>query len=231
MTRASPLILLGLGLMACTTKDGNGIQSSELRELDSFEAVRSDSSVPLVVDVGPDPAVEVFCDENLLPFVETSVQGDTLVVSLPPELVLTPMATCEVLVSTPSLDRVHATSTGDVLVQGSVSELSYVRNTGWGDVMIDGIDSQELRIISQNRGRVLLQGTAQVISLENSGASGIEAGELISADANVLNSGAGDIAATVTVRATVRIEGDGDVVLYGDPETIEVDDDGCGDLY
>jgi hypothetical protein len=29
----------------------------------------------------------------------------------------------------------------------------------------------------------------------------------------------------------VHIEGDGDVVLHGDPEVVETDDEGCGDVY
>ncbi len=229
MTRTIPLLFLGL--MACTTKDGNGVQSNELRELGSFEAVRNNSSVPILVDVGPALSVEVFCDENLLSLVETEVHGDTIEVNLPAEIVIVPTATCEVAITMPSLIRAHVTSTGDLFAQGELSDLDYVRNSGWGDVQLEGIATAELRLISQGRGRMLLAGTAEVVAMDNTGAGGIEAGQLISADANVYNAGSGDITATVTERATVQIVGDGDVVLHGDPETLEVDDDGCGDLY
>ncbi len=229
MKRAIPLLILSL--TACSVKDGSGDQSSELRDHDGFIAVNNNTSVTLSVDVGPASSVEVFCDDNLLEFIETEVRGDSLDVTLPLDTVISPMATCEVLVTAPNLERVRASSNGDVLVQGDLSALDYVRSSGWGDIFIDGLSSPDLRVIAQSRGRVVMSGIAEVIALDSSGAGGIEAAELVSAYANVHNSGTGDITATVTERATIHIEGEGDVVLHGDPETVEVEDDGCGDVY
>ncbi len=229
MKRAFPLLVLGL--MACSTKDGNGVLTTELRDLDSFEAVRNNSSLPMLVEVGPEYAVEVSCDENLLSDIETILRGDTLELSQPADLVLNPSATCEVWVAMPAITRAQGSSNGDLMVEGDLAGLNYLRNSGWGDMTIAGVDSAQLRVISQSRGRMLLSGLADVTSLESSGAGGIESGELIVANANIVNRGAGDITATVTEQATVLIEGDGDVVLHGDPDVVEVDDDGCGDVY
>ena len=229
MKRAIPLLILSL--TACSVKDGNGDQSSELRDHDSFVAVNNNTSVTLSVEVGPAESVEVFCDENLLEFIETEVRGDSVDVTLPVDMVISPMATCEVLVTMPSLERVRASSNGDVLVQGELSVLDYVRSSGWGDIFIDGLASPDLRVIAQSRGRVVMSGVAEVASLDSTGVGGIEAAELVIAYANVHNAGTGDITATVTERATIHIEGEGDVVLLGDPDTVVVEDDGCGDVY
>jgi hypothetical protein len=229
MKRALPLLVLGL--MACNTHQGDGTPASEVRELADFQGVRNDASIPLLTEVGPATSVEVFCDENLLEFIQTEIHNGTLTIEQPPETVLAPAATCEVMVTTPLLERVQAGSTGDVLVTGDLVGLSYARNSGWGDIVIDGIDSRSLRLISEGRGGLFLAGVVDATTMDSSGAGGIAAADLTAATAFMVNSGSGDITATVTDHATVRIEGDGDVVLLGDPESVEVEDAGCGDVY
>jgi hypothetical protein len=229
MTRALPLLVLGL--VACSTHQGDGIDANELRELDGFEAVSNNTSIPLMVEVGPAQTVEVLCDENLIPFIETSIHSGSLEVDLPADSVLVPATNCEVMVTVPSLERVKATSSGHVLVTGDLAGLSYVRSTGWGDIAIDGIDSHSLRILSESQGRMFLTGVVDAMTMDSSGAGGVNAADLVAAHGNLVNRGSGDITATVTDYATIRIEGEGDVLLLGDPDTVEVDDGGCGDAY
>ncbi len=229
MNRVLPLLFLGL--IGCSLKDGNGEQSAEFRDIEGFTSVRNASSIPMIVDVGPDFSVEVLCDENLLGFIETRLRSDTLELSHPTDTAIAPEAVCEVAVTMPVLDRVHASSNGDIEAVGDLSGVSYVRISDRGDVFLDGIDTSQLRLINQSRGQMVLTGVVDVLAMSSAGAGGIDAGELVATIANISNTGDGDITANVTDHATVSIQGEGDVVIYGDPEVVEVDDDGCGDVY
>jgi hypothetical protein len=229
MKRASAALLFGLA--ACSVKDGDGIESTELRELAAIQAIRNDSTLPVLVEVGPDQHVEVLCDDNLIPYVLTEVSGGVLVPAIEPGIEIVPTVACEIHVAVPSLDWIRSTSTGGVEAGGDLAGLDSVFNSGRGDLLAEGIDTATLRVISQGRGRLVLAGIADVADLDSSGVGGIEAAELICSDANVHNSGDGDVVVTVTDNANVHIEGGGDVVLHGDPDVVTTEDDGCGDVY
>jgi hypothetical protein len=229
MTRTISVLLLGL--TACSVKDGNGVPGTEVRDLEAFEAVTNNSTLPVLIEVGPAQNVTVDCDENLLPHITTEVTAGVLIPSVDPSTTLIPTIACELTITTPYLDRIQNSSTGGVEVIGDLAGLSYIRNSGWGDMFVDGIDAASVRIFSQSKGRLVLSGLADVAALDSSGAGGIEAGELVCIDVNINSSGAGDVVVTVTDTANVHVEGDGDVVLHGDPETVTTDDDGCGDVY
>lgn len=229
MKRASAVLLFGLA--ACSVKDGNGIDSVELRELAAIEAIRNDSTLPVLVEVGLDQTVEVRCDDNLIPYVLTEVSGGVLTPGIEPDIEIVPTVACEILVTVPSLDWIRNGANGGVEAFGDLAGLGTVVNSGRGDLLAEGIDSASLRVVSEGRGRMILAGIADVADLDSSGVGGIEAAELICSDANVHNSGEGDVVVTVTDNASVHIEGGGDVVLHGDPDVVTTEDDGCGDVY
>lgn len=228
MSRALPILLLLT--TACSVKSGDGLAGSELRDLDDFDAIDNATNVPVRVEVGPAQAVEVDCDENLLPFIETAVEDGTLELALPAGVTLMPTVSCEVIVTVPTLRRVLSSDIGGVDVSGEVWELSYVRNTGLGDVAVTGIDVASLRAVNRQGGGLFLAGLADWADLDNLGSGGIDAGELVCEDADVTNAGSGEVTVTVTGTVVVHVSAEGDVVLLGEPEEVQTQDDGCGDV-
>lgn len=222
---------LPLVLTACSIGQGDGIPGSETRDLDSFEAITNNTELPVLVEVGPEQSVTVGCDENLLELVSTQVRYGTLEVTLPAEIALNPTVACEVVVTVPWLSRIRSTSAGGVQATGLLDDLESVYNSGWGVVTAEGIVAQSLRVEARGRGRTVLAGEAHLAILDSSGVGGIEAVELICDSVDVRSSGSGDVTVTVTDSAQVSITGDGDVILEGDPEEVEVSDGGCGDVH
>lgn len=226
MIRAiTPFLLV---LVACQGTTGDGIEGVEAFDLDSFEAVRNSSAVAMSVEVGNDQAVELFCDENLLGYVEVGVEQGRLILSTTDEI--EPGYGCELVVSTPSLVQVDNRDAGAVEVFGNLAKIDYLRNRGAGRLMAADLDSPSMRVISEGSGRVLLSGDVGVAELDSSGEGGIQAGGLVSGDANVHNIGGGDVALTVVGQAAVTIGGDGDVFIFGTPDSLRVSDTGCGDV-
>ena len=222
--------ILFFALAACAGTTGDGVESSELREVEGFSSVRNSSQIRTTVEVGPDQGLELSCDENLLPMIETNVSGDTLAIEIVDGLTLEPSITCELLVTVPVLERIDNRGSAIMEVYGDVTDLSYVRNRASGRLILDDIWGDQMHVIAEGQGRVLLSGRIGVVELDSSSEGGIRAGELVSGDANVTNSGAGDITLTVMGDATVRIQGEGDVRIHGYPDALDVNDAGCGDV-
>ncbi len=228
MSRA--LFVLTLALTACSVKKGDGIAANELRSVDDFDAVANATDLPVIIEVGPEQTLELSCDENLLPWMETSVTDGMLVVELRPDLVLEPSVPCQLAVTVPTLHWLESSGGGGFEVFGLVNELEYVRNTGPGNVMVTGIRSETLRAINRYRGGMELAGTATWADLTNLGKGGIDAEALSCEHAEVSNDGDGDISVTVTETISVEVTDDGDVIIYGDPDEVKTEDSGCGDV-
>ncbi len=228
MSRALPILLLLL--TGCSVKNGDGLSSSEVRDLDGFDSISNDSNVPVVVEVGPTQSVEVSCDGNLLPLIETASEDGMLEVSIPFDTTILPTVACQVDVTMPALRWVDSSDVGGVDVSGLVADLAYVRNTGLGEVIVTGIDTPYLRAINRLGGGLVLAGSVEWADLDSLGAGGIEAAELVCEGADVTNSGSGDVMVTVTGTVVVHVSDEGDVVVLGDPDQVISEDNGCGDV-
>jgi hypothetical protein len=221
---------LSLALSACAGV-GDGVPGSETRSLSPATAIENNSPLPVSVTIGEAQRVEVYCDSNLLPLVLTEVSDASLRVDIEPEVELQPTQPCGVEVTLITAQSVINSASGGVVLLADSVPLQFLQNSAHGDVVVEGIDTQSLRIHSEGRGRMLLGGEARVATLDSSGAGGIEAADLICEHVDIDNSGSGDVIVTATESADVRISGGGDVILEGDPEDVEVEDHGCGDVY
>ena len=228
MSRALPFLLLAL--TACSVTNGDGIAGSEMRELEDFDAIANASNVPVVVEVGPAQSVRISCDQNLLPLIETQVEGGMLEVSIPFDTTVVPTLPCQLDVTVPSLVEVQNSDIGGVEVFGAVVDLGYARNTGLGEIAAAGIDTASLRAVNRHGGGLVLAGVVDWADLDNLGAGGIQAEELVCEGADVTNSGSGDVTVTVTGTAVVHVSDTGNVVLLGDPDEVITEDSGCGDV-
>ena len=56
---------------------GNGVDASEQREVEAFDAVRLEDSIDLVARVGEPASITLYGDENLLEHVVTRVRGSS----------------------------------------------------------------------------------------------------------------------------------------------------------
>jgi hypothetical protein len=224
------LILLPLLLSACAVVHGDGEEQLELRELSEIEGVRNTTQLDLVVDLGLEQSVEVTCDENLLDYVLTELEGQVLVLRTPPGVMIDPVADCYVMVTAPGVYTVDGTGSGDLVVRGAALGLAEVGNSGSGLVSVDGIDTEALEVDNTGSGGVQLAGAAGMADLHNSGSGGIDAQGLVCDSATIKNTGSGDISATVNGDVDVRLSGSGDVELYGEPDVGEVNDSGSGDV-
>src|SRR5205823_1163871 len=105
--RSSILPLITL-LAACDAGiSGDGTLKSDSRQVGSFRAVSIASGFSALVSLGPQ-GVTVRTDENILPFVETFVQGESLVVRVKPGTILTNVAALEVAVSNGVVEGIDA---------------------------------------------------------------------------------------------------------------------------
>src|ERR1700730_6688799 len=96
------------------TVRGNGNMSSETRNLNHFSGVRLLGSMNIVLVKGDRNTVEVDAEENILPFVETYVEDDKLVVKFRNNININTHKDVIVKVTTPHIREIDLLGSGDI---------------------------------------------------------------------------------------------------------------------
>lgn len=254
----TPLVLLSTVAVLCSGCGirGSGVAADELREPGPFEGVVNETSIDVEIEAreGAASSVRVECDDNLLEHIETRVEGDRLVVTQPPGSWVQPRVRCRVVVVADSIRDAEVAGSGDVLVwsDSAVTGLGALRVAGSGGLHLRGaaladelalsiagsgdlvVDRVEARHVTATLGgsgsMVVSDGQSETVdvSIEGSGDVDLASMSALEVDAGVFGSGSAHVRCTDRIAA--RVDGSGDVVIYGDPLSRDERRDGSGSI-
>jgi hypothetical protein len=202
LMRAFFLILLGLivsGLIGIAGCDASlpapsGITKQDARVVDPFSSVSVQSGLSATLAMGATQSVVVVGDENLVGLVAITVTDGALTVAL--------------------IDRFHA-SVGDALLIQIVAAapLSALSTSGAARLTAQGLAADALALDASGSSTLTTAGTAGRLDATISGASHVEARELVARDVSIGASGAS--VAEVCAQASLALDLSGaSVALY-----------------
>jgi Putative auto-transporter adhesin, head GIN domain len=186
---------------------GNGQIKTEEQPTAAFANVDASGAFEIEWQNGS-PAVRVTTDENLLPYIENNVSGDTL--HLRTREHLWPTHGIKVVISSPT--RAGGKIRGAVKL--TVKQLS-------GPIFA---------LESKGASEVSLDGSVDRLLVDMTGASQLAAAGLQAKTAEISTTGAGDADVAVTDTLKVVITGAGKVSYSGNPPTIEKQITGAGTI-
>jgi hypothetical protein len=221
---------LSLALAACDPSvHGNGQPAMEVRSLDGFQGVASESSFDVRVEQADTFSVAVHIDSNLLPHVRTWVAGSTLYLDSPRHLEPN-VPGPHVTVRMPAVTNAALSGSGRLTVLGvqGTQPLS-LRLSGSGDVDFQG-SVPAVTVGLDGSGDVNLAGTTGNVRLDLSGSGSIDAANLVASSGSVELAGSGNIRATINGPASVALRGSGEIDLYGDVVLESASQSGSGDI-
>lgn len=229
---SAPLLLAALALLpACSIYIGDGDAVTEERAIGPFTrvAVTSTVDVEITVDAERGEGLTLTCDGNLIDDVDTRVVGDTLRIDSDNGL-LRPRAGCFAEVRARRLEAVEVTGSGDLFVLGAAPDLAKLSTSGSGDVFAEAIAAPVVDAASSGSGDMILRGEAVDVSLASSGSGEITAADLEAEAVHAESTGSGDISLSAAVLVFARASGSGDILVFGDPESRDVESSGSGDV-
>jgi len=188
---------------------GDGERATEVRAIDDFQAVRVASSIDVEVSVGAATGLEVSGDSNVLQYVETDVSGGVLGVrlergsyALRERLV--------VRITTPSLERLEL--------------------TGSGDTDVRALDGSTLTVVSSGSGDLTLAGRVATLELDLCGSGDVAATDLVCRAVSIDSEGSGDVALGDVESLDAQMSGSGSVEYSGRPTILRTEVDGSGSV-
>ncbi len=180
---------------------GSGTIASEIRDVDSFDAVEIAGSGQVTIDVTGEQRLEIEADENILPLLTATVSARRLVLGVQPNNSISPSREIRY--------RINATEFREIVVLGS------------GEVTITGIDSESVGASVLGSGEVDLEGATDSLTISIPGSGTVDAEGLRTSIASVSIDGSGSVIVDVSDELEASINGSGSIVYIGDPAVIE----------
>ncbi len=150
---------------------GSGQVTSEIHNLDGFDAIRAGGIFQVFVRSGEDWHVEVTADDNIHQYLNVRVSGNALRLETIGGTNFSPATKIHVHVSMPELTSVRASGASSVYVETPLDQQQLLVNTsGIARVYVDAWLS-ELEVISSGTSKVHFGGYAHSALLTNSGMS------------------------------------------------------------
>jgi hypothetical protein len=185
---------------------GNGDVKTEERQVGSFANVDAGGAFEIEWQSGM-PSVRVTTDENLLPYIENNVSGDTLYLHT----------------------REHVWPTHGIKVVISSPTRAGVKIRGAVKLIVNQLSGATFAVESTGASKVSLNGNIDRLLADMTGASELTAEGLQTKTAEISTTGAGDADVTVSETLKVVITGAGKVTYSGNP-TIQKNIAGAGSV-
>lgn len=186
---------------------GNGHVKTEERPVAAFTSLDAGGAFEIEWQNGS-PALRITTDENLLPYVETNVAGDTLHLRT----------------------REHVWATHGIKVVISSPTRAGGKMKGAVKLTVKQLSGPIFALESKGASEVSLDGSVDRLLVDMTGASQLAAAGLQAKTAEISTTGAGDAEVAVADTLKVVITGAGKVTYSGNPTTIKKQITGAGSI-
>jgi Putative auto-transporter adhesin, head GIN domain len=178
---------------------GNGVITTESRAIAGFTRVQLEGSGTVTIVKGATFKVTVTDDQNILPYVKTTLSGGELSIGYKDDAWVR-RGNLKVAIEMPAVEETKVDGSGSMTISGGFSNAGRLKAgvSGSGDIFIQ-------------------DGNADTYNVVINGSGNVKSFGLISRRAVVQISGSGDAELSVTDDLDVSITGSGDVYYTGNP--------------
>jgi len=196
--------------------NGNGNVVTESRQVQNFTKIKVVGSMDVTVTDDP-TAVEIRTDENIQPYITTTVENGWLIIKSKNNTSIKSSNGIKMVVSTPNLSAVKVTGSGNVKVQDKFNNDNDMRFelTGSGNVTAK-VHTPSVKAEITGSGNLDLEGETRNVQVEIAGSGNFNAFDLKAESADVDIAGSGNAHIFAESQLNVNIAGSGDVIYKGD---------------
>ena len=219
---------LGLGLGLTTTSaaawdwswgakvSGSGAIKTEARSVSGFTGISL--NIPAKVDIvqGGSESVSIETDDNILPLIETVVEGDKLKIRFKDRNMSVSTKTLKMTINVKSLDSIAVAGSGDVHAAKLQVATLKTSIAGAGDVRIAALDADTLTMSIAGSGNFSAGGKANTVEAKIAGSGDVKIEKLAANNVKLSIAGSGDAKVWAKDTLKISVAGSGDVAYYGD---------------
>ena len=194
---------------------GNGHVITSDRGLTGFGGVESNGSYDVYVGSG-NHSVKIEGEDNILPYIETYMDGDILKIRTKKGYWLQPDREVRIYVTAPAFNKVHSNGSGNIIGQNKITNNSKMDLSinGSADMNIE-VDAPEVEAEINGSGNIHIKGQTKKFKSEVIGSGDVKAMDLLSEETSVKIMGSGNADVYSSVKLNVEVAGSGDVRYKG----------------
>ncbi|MFA6059340.1 MAG: head GIN domain-containing protein [Taibaiella sp.] len=229
------LLIPSLAVLAFASCDFNRVQGdgnvvSKSFNQTGFKDIDASSAMNVILKQGTDYSVKIDAEKNLLELIEVRKEGDELVVGFKDNVNVGPTKDINVYITAPEFHKLGGSgactfSNNDVITGNEIKlDLSGACNTHLN------VDVKKLDIEASGASEIEVKGKAVYFAVDGSGSTSISAFQLISENADIELSGAGDAKVFASKSLKADLSGAGSVQYKGNPATVNKEISGAGSV-
>ncbi len=224
------VVVVSILIVAGIVYAGGARESGDLRDLPSFSTVHL--SIPGRVELrqGGQISVHVSGSVSAIGAVDISVRDDVLYIEGRRWNLGRALDGLVFTVSAPVIDELFTSSSGDIHASRLDTAGLWLRSSSSGEIVIDRLTGDDLRVTMSSSGHITTSGAVRSLDLRISSSGDFRGRNLQTDDAVISLSSSGNAHVRVTGAITGRISSSGDLVYYGDPDSMRVTSSSSGNL-
>lgn len=220
------ILVIPLLMSACvfTVVRGSGEIVSETREVSDFNKVELNGVGTLYITQGDKETLEIEAEDNLLPYIESVVRGNTLFIGFEDDKwtqVVQPTEPIKYYLTLKEISKIELSGAGRIVSERLETTELRITSSGAGDIEIDEITAEELVVTLSGAGNCEIGGQVIDQRITISGAGNYSAESLESAATLIQVSGMGTSKVWATEDLDIEISGAGNVRYYGNPHVTQ----------
>jgi hypothetical protein len=205
---------------SCQKIKGKGDVVTESRTVTGYHSINLAMDASVYLTNGNEYTMEVIAQENLLPYIQTNLENDQLVVKIKNNVVLGNHEPIQVRITAPDITDLDVSGSGVIDVQNEWLGTSLETNiSGSGTISIAQVQCGTLKASISGSGDIEAEsGQAGAENLTISGSGNIEVRYVVASDVNANISGSGNIYTQANNLLDATISGSGNVYYLGNPQ-------------
>jgi hypothetical protein len=208
-----------LGWASAQAATGSGKAATESRDATGFSAIDLRGGVNLIVRQGARESVQVSADDNLLPLLQTTIEGNgdnkTLRIQWKPGEPIRTNSKAVVTVDVVRLTGMASSGSGDIAVEAIKTPALSLSISGSSDARLNQLDTAQLTIGIAGSGDVRVNGKTVRLDVSIAGSGDVRARDLAADDVSISIAGSGGASVQANKTLAVSISGSGDVEYSG----------------
>ena len=202
---------------------GNGQSKTETRQVSDFTSLASQGSMDVVIDYGTSNTITVEADENLLPYIETSVENGKLTIKSKKGVNLDSRLKLSVHVEMTKINSLQQSGSGNMKGSGAFTSdgKTDIGVSGSGNLKLGFESFQDLELSVSGSGNLDLKGgNTNSLNAKVSGSGNVDCSSVTSKDVDAKVSGSGNIKVYASNSLDAKVSGSGNVFYKGGAQNI-----------
>ena len=195
---------------------GSGNIKTEMRNVSGFTGISLSVPAKAKIVQGGSEGVSIETDDNILPLIETVVDGAQLKIRFKDRNLSVSTRTLKMTINVKTIESLSVAGSGDLYAAKLQATKLKSSIAGSGDVRIASLDADTLTVSIAGSGDFSAGGKANSVKGEIAGSGDIKIEKLAANNVKVSIAGSGDAAVWAKDTLTISVAGSGDVRYYGD---------------